>query len=90
MNCQFIYVFLGYKGGLHLVLNTEQHEYVFFNEEISSEAGYFVRIHDPETQELNPGDNAYFAPAGSITRISLQKEQVRLLLLLSVLQFTTI
>ena len=70
-------IFLGYLGGLHLVLNAEQYDYVFHDTGHTSEAaGYFVSIHDRDTSELRPADNGYFAPTGSATRISLQKETV--------------
>ena len=72
-----MHTLLGYLGGLHLVLNAEQYDYVFYDVgDPSGAAGYLVNIHDPNTQELRPSDNGYFAPAGSTTRISLQKERV--------------
>ena len=67
---------LGYLGGLHLVLNAEQYDYVFDVRYVSQAAGYFMCIHAPDTQELKPSNNGYFAPVGSVTRVSLQKEKV--------------
>ena len=60
------------------MLNTEQYDYIAYGVGHGSEAGYFVNIHDPNTHELRPADNGYFAPVGSTTRISLQKERVGL------------
>ena len=66
----------GYLGGLHLVLNAEQHDYIFYDIGYGSDAGFLINIHDPDAQYLRPADTAYLAPAGSATRISLQREEV--------------
>ena len=73
----FMYTLIGYGGGLHFLLNAEQHDYVFNNVDIASEAGFFIKIHDPDIRDLRPVNNAYFAPVGSATRISMQKEKVK-------------
>ena len=77
-NYLLLYTMPGHLGGLHLELNTEQHDYIFYGIGAGSEAGFYVRIHDPDTIDMRPADNAYIAPAGSTTRISLQKETVYL------------
>ena len=71
-----LYSLLGSLGGLHLVLNAEQYDYVYDGIGFGSEAGFFISIHDPEIPEMEPVANAYFAPVGFATRISMQKEKV--------------
>ena len=73
----YMYTLIGTEGGLHLLLNAEQHDYVFNSVNIASEAGFFINIHDPDIRDLRPVSNAYFAPVGSATRISMRKEKVK-------------
>ena len=70
--------FLGSMGGLQLVLNAEQYDYVYHDIGLGSEAGFLINIHDPHTRQLTPAGNAYFAPVGSTTRISINKEKLGL------------
>ena len=67
---------LGSLGGLHLIINAEQYDYVYTDIGFGSEAGFFISIHDPDVPEMKPVANAYFAPVGFATRISMQKEKV--------------
>ena len=68
--------FSGSNGGLHLLLNAEQYDYIYHGDGVGSEAGFYIKIHDPDSRELIPVDDAYFAPVGFATRISMQKEKV--------------
>ena len=63
-------------GGLHLELDAEQYDYLFFDPLLSTSAGFKVIVHDPDVSMLTTLDRGDFVSVGMATRISIQREQV--------------